>query len=244
MQISIVIPTLNESAIIERTIDDVSKYLATKFSSFEILVVDDGSSDQTPDIVRKIAQKNPRVFLAAQNRWMGKGAAVRVGCLQAKGEIVIYMDADHATPIQELEKCLPYFERHTPCVVAGVRMHQEDEPRLRRILGLTCQLLSHLVVFQKTVPDSQCGFKALSQSVCKKVFSVSRTNGVMFDVELFHLLHRFSIPCYYVPVAFHNRKGSRMNFFRSALQDPFELLCIRMRDYLGVYGPTLKQLPA
>ncbi|MFM8549101.1 MAG: glycosyltransferase family 39 protein [Verrucomicrobiota bacterium] len=159
----------------------------------------------------------------------------RRGCLEAAGANVLFMDADHATPIAEVEEFLPHLRGVTEGAVAGVRTYQEGECRARRIVGLLCQLLAHLIVFRKAVVDSQCGFKLFTRAAAQRLFALARVNGGMIDVELFALMHRLGIPCRYEPVSWRNQDGSRVSFVVSAFRDPLDMLKIRARDAAGVY---------
>jgi dolichyl-phosphate beta-glucosyltransferase len=240
--LSVVIPTYKEARRLPATLRDVVSYLERRCEAFEVLVVDDNSPDGTGDIVRAYTARLPQVRLIVQPGRLGKGAALRRGCLAAAGENVLFMDADHATPIQEVEDFLPHLKGGKDGAVVGVRTYQEGESRARRIVGLLCQLLAHLIVFRKAVVDSQCGFKLFSRAAAQRLFSHARVNGGMIDVELFALMHRFDIPCRYVPVSWHNQDGSRVSFVVSAFRDPLDMLKIRLRDLLGIYrGPVPAQ---
>jgi dolichyl-phosphate beta-glucosyltransferase len=233
--LSVVIPTYKEARRLPATLRAVVDYLESRFESFEVIVVDDNSPDGTGDIVRGYSSRRPHVRLLVQPGRIGKGAALRRGCLEARGAHVLFMDADHATPIGEVEQFLPHLAGVAEGAVAGVRTYQEGESRARRIVGLLCQLLAHLIVFRKAVVDSQCGFKLFSRAAAQRLFSHARVNGGMIDVELFALMHRFGIPCRYVPVSWHNQDGSRVSFVVSAFRDPMDMIKIRLRDVAGIY---------
>jgi dolichyl-phosphate beta-glucosyltransferase len=234
--LSVVIPTFKEARRLPATLREVFAYLERRFDAFELIVVDDNSPDGTGDLVREFAVRHPQVRLLLQPSRIGKGAALRRGCLAATGARVLFMDADHATPIATVEEFLPRLRGVEVGVVAGVRTYQEGESRARRLVGLLCQLLAHLIVFRKAVVDSQCGFKLFTRAAAQRLFSLARVNGGMIDVELFALMHRLGIPCRYEPVHWRNQEGSRVNFVVSAFRDPLDMLKVRVRDVLGVYG--------
>jgi dolichyl-phosphate beta-glucosyltransferase len=148
------------------------------------------------------------------------------------------MDADLATPIEELGTMLPQLATGRFGAVVGVRTYQESESKWRRIIGLSLQILAHLIVFEKAVVDSQCGFKCFTREAAQAVFGLSRVDGGMLDVELFYLMHRLHIPIYYQPVHWQNRPGSRINFLKCMLLDPIDLILIRLRGALGAYDST------
>ncbi len=239
--LSIIIPTYKESARLPQTFDEILPFLEGSYPSHEILVVDDNSPDGTGDIVEDYARRHPQIRLVTQPGKIGKGAAVRRGCLEAKGDWVLFMDADHSTPIQELDKFAPAMRDENADAVAGVRTYQEDESRGRRIIGLLGQLLAHVVVFQKAVVDSQCGFKLFTRETVQKVFPLARVDGGMLDVELFYLMHKTGVSCRFVPVHWDNKPGSRINIAACMVRDPLDMLKIRLRDFTKVYSRPLAE---
>jgi dolichyl-phosphate beta-glucosyltransferase len=241
--LSIVIPAYNESNRIIQTFREIRAWLDVQFSQrYEVLVVDDGSRDDTASIVEREAQSWPELCLIRQPRNLGKGAAVRRGCLAAKNDYVLFMDADHATPIDELRSFFPKLEQGYD-MVAGVRTFQENESRSRRIIGLSLLILAHLLVFAKAVVDSQCGFKLFRRDVCEKLFSRCRIEGGMIDVEVFHVAHRLDINIWFAPVHWNNKEGSTINILRCMVNDPFDLIFIRWRGMRRVYDKPISRQP-
>lgn len=239
--LTVVIPAYNESHRLPRTLDEIRGYLDVRFTQYEVVVVDDGSNDGTPELVQQRAAKDwPRLRLLRQPRNLGKGAAVRRGCLEARGDLILFMDADHAVRIHEIERFLDDIERNDCGAVVGVRTYQEHESKWRRIVGLSLQLLAHLIVFRKAVVDSQCGFKLFTRQTVQQIFPLCRVNGGMIDVELLYLMHLHDIKCYYEPVHWDNKAGSRINVVRCMLFDPLDMLKIRLRDFIGLYSRPLK----
>lgn len=237
--LSVVIPTYNESARLPRTLAEIRPYLERHYPDHEIIVVDDNSPDGTGQLVTALAQSDPRLRLLTQPGKIGKGAALRRGCLAARGRYVLFMDADHATPIAEIENFLPHLEAGQAGAVAGVRTYQEDESRGRRLIGITAMLLAHLIVFRKAVVDSQCGFKLFTAQTVQRLFPYCRVNGGMIDVELFFLMHSLDVSCRYEPVHWNNKAGSRINVLACMIRDPIDMLRIRLRGLLGGYRRPL-----
>jgi len=244
LSLSVVVPAYNESHRLPATLSDIRPYLDSRFGTYEVIVVDDGSADGTPEIIETLRSKWPNLILIRQPRNMGKGAAVRRGCLAANCDVVLFMDADLATPIEEFDSMLPLFTRGEYKAVVGVRTYQESESKWRRVVGLVLQLLAHIIVFEKAVIDSQCGFKSFSREACRELFSRSRVDGGMFDVELFFIMHRLGIPVYYQPIHWENKAGSRINVLRCMLFDPVDLIAIRLRGALGAYRKDLAKARA
>jgi dolichyl-phosphate beta-glucosyltransferase len=235
--LSVVLPAYNESHRLPRTLSELRPYLDARFPKHEIVVVDDGSTDGTADIVREAARAWPQVRLLQQPRNMGKGAAVKRGVLESAGDLILFMDADHATPIAEMENFLPHLETGDYRAVVGVRTYQHDDSKWRRIMGLSLQILTHLIVFDRAVIDSQCGFKCFGADVGKRVFGLTRIKGGMFDVEIFVIMHKLGIRILYQPVHWTNKAGSRINFVRCMLLDPVDMAIIRLNAMLGRYSP-------
>lgn len=233
--LSVILPTYNEMRRLPQTMSEILPYLERHIPNYEVIVVDDNSPDGTAEYVRTTFSNNPKVRVISQAGRIGKGAAVKRGCLEAKGELVLFMDADHATPISELDDILPLFRDNSVRVVAGVRTYQENESKWRRIVGLLAQLLAHLIVFQRAVIDSQCGFKIFRRSVVEQVFPKLQVEGGMLDVEIFFLLHRYNIPCRYQPVHWDNKEFSQINVWRCMVFDPIDMVRIRARALLGAY---------
>lgn len=232
--LSVVIPAYNEEHRLTQTLRECIAYLQGQEYGAEIVVVDDGSRDGTAELARSFAATWPTLRVLCQPHNQGKGAALRRGCLEAVGQFVMFMDADHATKIEEIEKFLPLC-RQGYGMVAGVRTFQQGESRLRRILGLGFLMFAHLFVFRKAVVDSQCGFKCFTRDTAQMIFSHSRTSGGTIDVEIFYLAHKFAVPIYFVPVHWKNAPGSTIRIWRCVVQDPLDMLRIRFRDILGRY---------
>jgi len=239
-KLSVVIPAYNEQHRIAATLEECIAYLRQQDYAAEIIVVDDGSRDATADIARSFTRSWPALKVLQLARNQGKGAAVKTGCLAAAGEFVMFMDADHSTRIEEIEKFLPLCEQGYG-MVAGVRTFQEGESRLRRILGLGFLMFAHLLVFRKAVVDSQCGFKCFTRETARLIFSRCGTKGGTIDVEIFYLAHKLAVKIYFVPVHWQNAPGSTINVLRCILQDPFDMLRVRFRDLLHKYDQPWKQ---
>jgi dolichyl-phosphate beta-glucosyltransferase len=241
--LSVVIPAYNESKRIVRTLREIRAWLEEHFKArYEVIVVDDASRDKTVEIVTDEARRWPELRLIRQPRNFGKGASVRRGCLDARHDYILFMDADHATPIDELRAFFPKFDEGYT-VIAGVRTFQETESRNRRVIGLTLLILAHVIVFSKAVVDSQCGFKLFTREACRDILSRCRTNGGMIDVELFYIAHHKNVPIWYAPVHWDNKAGSTINVLHCMLFDPFDLLAIRWRGMRGVYETPISRQP-
>jgi dolichyl-phosphate beta-glucosyltransferase len=186
--------------------------------------------------VRAAARDWPSLRLVRSPRHRGKGAAVKRGMLESTGDLVLYMDADHATPILEIESFLPHLGAGGYRAVVGVRTYQHEPSRWRRIIGLGLQVLTHAIVFDAAVVDSQCGFKCFVADVAKDVFGRCRIDGGMFDVEIFTIMQRLGVDVFYQPVHWNNKPDSRIDRMKCYVCDPFDVMAIRLNDLLGRYG--------
>ena len=227
--LSVVIPAYNESHRIEATLSAVQHYLEGRAYSYEVIVVDDGSRDDTVARVQALAAHWPALRVVRLPSNQGKGAAVRTGCLEATGERVLFMDADHSTRIEQIEDFLPHLDGRFE-IVTGVRAFQEGESRARRIVGLGFLMLAHLIVFQKAVVDSQCGFKCFTREAVQAIFPRTHVNGGTIDVEILYYAHRLDLPIYFQPVEWRNAPESTISPLRCLVQDPIDMIRIRLRD--------------
>lgn len=234
-KLSVVIPTYNEATRLPRTLSQVIPYLERTFADHEIVIVDDQSPDKTLEVVARAFPDYKRFLMLTQPGRVGKGAAVRTGCLAASGDLVLFMDADHSTQISEVEEFLPHLVSDQDRLIAGMRVYQDDESKWRRVIGILSQLAAHLIVLQKAVIDTQCGFKLFTRGACRKIFSLSRINGGMLDVEIFYLAHKQGLTCRFVPVSWKNDPNSHINFWLCIIRDPLALVKIRINDWMGLY---------
>ena len=171
-RLSVVIPAYNEEHRLAGTLRACLVYLRRQAYESEVIVVDDGSADRTVEIAESFQSDDLVLRVLRQPKNLGKGAAVRRGCQAAVGDLVMFMDADHSTRIDEIERFMPLFDDGYE-VVAGVRTFQEGESRLRRIVGLGFLIFAHLFVFGKAVVDSQ---RMLGRASGKGSASSGRSN--------------------------------------------------------------------
>ncbi len=232
--LSIVVPTLNEESCIRSFIQRMSAELSSGVSSWELIVVDDGSSDRTREIVKLAAHKDPRIRLIALAHY-GKGAAVRRGLLAAKGDWRFMADADLSMPPDNLTRFLSATELNPkPAVIIGSReaygAQRIGEPWFRYILSR----LFNYVVRVCAVPgikDTQCGFKMLSAEAVQKIVPLMTIDGFAFDVEMLHLARKFGFLIREVGIVWHGRTDSRVEFFAgtSAFLDVLRIGFFRSR---------------
>ena len=218
---TIVLPAYNEQSRIGSALDELFDYLDAPpiegvRPQIDVLVVDDGSTDRTADLVRERA--TARDPIAAKLHLMtvphaGKGAAVRAGMLAAEGELVVFADADMATPPSELPKLTAALKDADVALGSRIQPDGSDmratQPRYRRLLGGLFHTLASIWVVGD-VKDTQCGFKGFTREAAQDLFSRQRVTSIVFDVELIHLARRRGYKLAIVPIRWQDVRGSRM----------------------------------
>jgi dolichyl-phosphate beta-glucosyltransferase len=229
--LSIVIPAYNEEARIGQTLQKIREYLARQDYAAEIIVVDDGSRDRTAEKAAEMLRgmKNGRIIRRRRNA--GKGYSVKEGILHSQGELVLFSDADLSTPIEELEKFLPWFPAGYD-VVLGSRAFPDSDIQIRQnffreFMGKSFNVFVRLWLI-KGIPDTQCGFKLFRGKAARDVFSQVKTRGFSFDVEALYLCLRSGYKIKQVPVCWRNSPPSKVRIFKSSVQMLLELIMIRL----------------
>jgi len=235
--ISLVIPAYNESQIIADTIDKALAYLSKKNYSFEIIVVDDGSIDDTRDVVGNLSKKCPFLRLIC-NSHLGKGASVKSGVLFSRGEYVLFSDADLSTPLEELEKMLPLLVDDYDVVVGSRALTGstllKKQGWFRRTMGKTFNVFIKLLVFNG-INDTQCGFKCFKKVTAHRLFSSQRLNGFCFDVEILYIAKKIGYRVKEIPISWANRCDSRVRLVRDSLSMAVDILRIKANELRGMY---------
>lgn len=185
--LSVIIPAYNESERLPMTLFDIDKNLSQMDYSYEIIVVDDGSKDNTAEVVEKLTSIIKNLYLIDNEENKGKGGVVAQGMLEAKGTIRLFTDADNSTTIDQFSKLLPYFKEGYQ-VVIGSRQAKDAEisvkqPLYRQIIGKVGNLFIRLMAVPE-IEDTQCGFKAFTQEAAREIFSRLTIKRWGFDVEV------------------------------------------------------------
>lgn len=231
MKLSIIIPAFNEAARLPVTLHDAHAWLRANVPApFEILVVDDGSTDATCNEVLLMQAAMPELKLLRQPENRGKGAAVRRGMLEAVGELRVFLDADHSTHVREVAKVWPAIAAGAD-VVAASRQHPESDISqhqswLREHMGQTFNLLMRSMV-GLNMQDTQCGFKAFTAEAAQAVFSRQKLEGFSFDVEILFLAHKLGFTTVEIPVRWVNEPNSRVRMLLDPMKMFVDLLRIR-----------------
>ena len=220
MSLSIVLPAYNEAGRIGPALDELFRYLGTAHGlphPIEVLVVDDGSTDATAELVRGRPETTGALagisLRALTMPHAGKGAAVRSGMLAAPGDLVIFADADMATPPDQLPLLVAALADHD--VVLGSRIQPDGsdmratQPGFRRLLGKAFHLLASIWVVGP-VRDTQCGFKGFTRAAAQDLFGSQHITSIVFDVELIYLARQRRYRLAIVPIQWYDKAGSRM----------------------------------
>ena len=232
MELSVIVPAYNEEARLPITLARTSEYLALHHPGSEILVVDDGSTDDTAGIVRDVAARDARVRLISLERNRGKGAAVRTGMLAARGDHALFMDADMSTPIEEIEKLYFYARRGNDVVIGSRGLADSDirtrQPLFRESMGRVFNLLVRALLFGG-FRDTQCGFKLFTRRAARDIFGRQTLDGFAFDVEVLLLARDAGLGVKEVPIVWYHSPHSKVSPFGDARRMFLDLLRLRMR---------------
>jgi dolichyl-phosphate beta-glucosyltransferase len=236
---SIVIPAYNERARIGSTLEQVLEHLHEQKWNAEIVVVNDGSRDDTANYVSQFAAEHPQVRLIENPGNQGKGYAVRNGMLNARGQVLLFTDADLSSPITEAAKLFDAMEKGAD-VAIGSRwldpsLQFQRQSLKRQIMSRTFNLFTRAVL---TFPyhDTQCGFKAFTREAAKKIFPLQRITRWGFDAEIIYLAHHMKLKVAEVPVTWGHDEGSKIHPWRDGMYMGIDTLKIRWNSLTGGYS--------
>lgn len=244
LELSVVVPAHNEAARILPHLRSIAEYLAERALAFEIIVVDDGSLDDTAAVVRHFARQVPRLRLLRLPICSGKGAAVRQGMQAARGRRQLFTDADGATPIHELARLEQALQSGAQMAIgsrslASRRSDFTVHARWHRSLLGGCFNTIVRLGGIRGIADTQCGFKLFERTVAQDLFSVSCVNGYGFDLELLYIAQRRGYRIAEVPVNWTDQAGSKVRVLRDGVGMLRELLTIHHNAEKGVYSDPL-----
>ena len=236
--LSVVIPAYNEESRLPKTIKEISNYLLSKPYTYEILVVDGGSTDKTPDVVKALfSEINNLRMIRVEN--FGKGYAVKSGMLETKGKYRIFTDADNSTPINQVEKMWPWFKEGYDVVIGSRDIKGANiavsQPFYRILLGNIFNLIVQVLTGLWGIPDTQCGFKGFSAQSAENIFSKTEIKAFGFDPEVLVLAKKMNYKIKEIPVTWINDLNSKVNFM-SMVKMLLEVLTIRWNMIIGKYN--------
>lgn len=236
--LSIVIPAYNEQGRLEPTLRGYLGYFRDRGRDIEAIVVDDGSRDRTTPLVEHLAGEFPELRLIRLAENQGKGFAVRSGIVNARGNRILFADADGATPIEEVERLDAALDAGADIAI-GSRAIASEQVRVRtrlhrRLIGRAFHLLVQLTGV-RGISDTQCGFKLFRGAVAHVLFSRMRTAGFSFDVEVLMMGRLCGYSIAEVPVNWMHQPGSRVDLMADSVSMAADLVRIRLRRFNGQY---------
>lgn len=234
--ISVIIPAYNEANRISGTIKDCSTYLMGHGITHEIVIVDDGSSDKTCEVVNNLKKELPNIELIKMEKNRGKGCAVKKGMINSSGVSKLFMDADGATNLSEIEKLLPHLKYYDVVIgsrsVPGSKI-EKNQAWYRRLSGKTGNLLVRLL-FGLHINDTQCGFKLFTYDASSAIFPALTLDRFGFDIELLAIAKFHNLKIKEVPIVWSHKDDSKVK-----IKDYFDVLIstfkVKIKMIFGLY---------
>lgn len=238
-RLSVVVPSYNESQRIILTLEALDSYLKKQNYAYEIIVVSDGSKDDTAKIVEEQITKIAHLRLIANTQNHGKGYVVRQGMMEARGEYRLFTDSDNSTPIDQIEKMWPYFDQGFDVVIgsrdAKGAVLDPPQPMLRRFLGEGFGFLTNIIVGTWGIADTQCGFKALTAKATNEIMPLCKIERFAFDPEILAIAKMKKMKIKEVGILWKNDTRSTVKF-KSMVKMFFDLFKIRLNMINGIYA--------
>jgi len=246
--LSIIIPAYNEAVRLAKTLRSMVDYLSDSWPEAELIVVDDGSTDHTASLARQTFAdaKNLRTSVISYKSNLGKGRAVRLGLLAARGDVALFSDADLSTPITETPKLVDPIMRGECDLTFGSRALDRSligvhQPWRReqggRIFNMVVRLATGLPFW-----DTQCGFKAFRMDACRPLVEAATVDRFGFDVELIYLAYRAGLRLREIPVRWDHNEGSKVSVVSDSFRMLNEVGLIRQQARRGIYNKAIKQV--
>jgi len=234
--LSIIIPAHNEQRRLPGTIEKIFAFLPSQPYSAEVVVVENGSTDETLALSRSLAKSRPGMTVLTETR-RGKGQAVRRGMLEARGRYRFLCDADLSMPIEEINRFLPPVLPDVEVAIAsreapGAVIY--DEPAHRKLIGRWFNRLVRLIVLPGIL-DTQCGFKCFRADAAEDIFRRQRLTGMAFDAEVLYIARRCGYRVVEVPIPWYFDPDSRVRLLRDSAKMALDLLAIRRNGRRGLY---------
>lgn len=237
-KISVIIPCFNEERSIYDNIKKIFRYLEANFENFEIVAVNDGSNDKTVEELKRTHEEIPLIIVDNYVN-EGKGNAVRDGMLQSNGEIVMFLDADLAIPIEELQKFIAKINNGYDIVIAsrfvpGGRVIQKVL-WYRVIMERAFRLIRTIIINNYKIKDTQCGFKVFKREAAMKIFPLMTIKRFAFDAEIIFIAGKFGYKIKELPITLQNPIRSHIRIVRDSLNMFFDLIRIKSNNLKGKY---------
>ena len=239
MYLSVVIPAYNEGRRISRTLEEIDRYLRKQDYNYEILVVNDGSRDNTVNVVENLKSKIANLRIIDNKDNHGKGFVVRQGIMEAEGDYRLFTDADNSTSIDQIERVWPYFKKGFDIVIGSRDIKgavlDPPQPWLRQvILGEGFKLFRKIVIDLWDIEDTQCGFKCFTRKSAKDIPRKCKIDRFAFDPEILVIGRKLGYKIKEIPVYWKNNLESRVKF-NSILKMAKDMIITKINLIKGVY---------
>jgi len=244
-QLSIVIPAYNEGARIEVALERVLSCIGERGWDAEVLVIDDGSTDDTAAIVKRWMEDNPRLHLIQNPGNKGKGYSVRNGLLQAAGETVMFTDADLSAPMEEAELLMAALSEGADVAIGSRWMDRTrqtiHQPLYRQFFGRCFNWITRTVM-GLPFKDTQCGFKAFRRSAAQMIFRLQTIERWGFDPEILFIARKLKYVVREVPVTWGHDERSRMSYLKDGMKMLEDMARIRANSLVGRYDEAIGEM--
>jgi dolichyl-phosphate beta-glucosyltransferase len=235
---SIVIPAYNEAKRVGATLERVLAYVARQQWNAEVILVNDGSCDETREIIQRYISDNPNLRLLENPGNRGKGYSVRHGMLKAEGEVLLFSDADLSSPIEESNKLFAAIADGADVAIGSrwlqAELQKKRQPFYRQLFGRIFNLALRTMLGLR-YRDTQCGFKAFTRTAAQSLFAVQKIERWGFDPELLFLANKFGIKVVEIPIDWSHCEGSRIRYFRDGIRMFQEILKVRWYALMQTY---------
>jgi dolichyl-phosphate beta-glucosyltransferase len=233
--LSVVIPLFNEEKRL-KNLKIINEFLKSQKIKSELIVVNDGSSDKTLRLIKRLSEQFPLKIITYKSN-CGKGYALKTGMLAAKGKYHMFTDIDLSTPIETINQFLKHANKYQ--IIIGTRKHSKSQviirqPKWREFMGKVYTLLSNLIL-NVNVTDLTCGFKFFSKDASQEIFSRITTNRWGFDAEAIMLARQFKYKLLEVPVIWSNERQTRVKLPQDAISSLLELIKIKLKTITNQY---------
>ncbi len=235
--VTVIVPAYNEGRRISRTLEAINHHFQGKPLTREIIVVDDGSTDDTIPVVEDLKKKIDDLTLITYHPNRGKGFAIKQAVEKGRGEYILFTDADNSTPIEEFDKFYPLLQDNE--VVIGSRHMPGShivvtQPKYRVVIGRTGNRLIQYFLL-KGINDTQCGFKAFQHEAARQIFGRMKVNRFGFDIEILSIARLLHFSIREVPVNWYHSSESRLRPVKDILRTFAELIYVKINLWRGTY---------